>query len=105
MQCLSDDESFNDSNSDDESSDGMYASRLHKTTRKMNRDDDDKKFFTSLPACYSMFSAFFSQDVIHSYCPFTKLNKCCGNRTRKGSGDSMNLKPHQQKEIAMRNEY
>lgn len=44
--------------------------------RKTNIDDDEKKFFTSLPTCYSMFSAFDSQDVVHSYCPFTKHNKC-----------------------------
>ena len=73
---LSDDESFNDSNSDDESSDGLHASLVHKTTRKTNLDDDDKKFFTSLPTCYSMFSAFDSRDVVHSYCPFAKLNEC-----------------------------
>ena len=55
---FSDDESFNDSNSDYESSDGLYASLVHTTTRKTNLDNDDKKFFTSLPFCYSMFSAF-----------------------------------------------
>ena len=52
---LSDDESFTDSNSDDEPSDGIYASRVHKTARKTNLHDDDKKFFTSLPTCYSIF--------------------------------------------------
>lgn len=73
---LSDNESFNDSHSDDESSDGIYASRVHKMTRKTNVDDDHKKFFTSLPTYYSMFPAFDLQDVVHSYCPFAKLNEC-----------------------------
>jgi len=73
---LSDDESFRDSNSDDESSDHIYYCHVHKTTRKTNVDDDDKKFFTSLPTCYSMFSAFDSQDVVCSYCTFAKLNEC-----------------------------
>jgi hypothetical protein len=73
---LSDDESFNYSLSDDESSDGIYASRVHKMTRKTNVDNDDKKFFTSLLTCYSMFSAVDLRDVVHSYCPFAKLNEC-----------------------------
>ncbi len=38
---LSDNASFNDSHSDDESSDGIHASHVHKNTRKTNLDDDD----------------------------------------------------------------
>jgi hypothetical protein len=37
--------------SDDESSDGSYASYVQKKTKKVNLDEDDKKFFTSLPTC------------------------------------------------------
>jgi len=57
---ISDDESFYDSHSDNESSDGMYASRVHKMKMKTNIDDDDKNFITSLPTCYAMFSYFDS---------------------------------------------
>ena len=38
-------------------------------------DEEDKKFFTSLPTCYAMFFSFDSRDVSESYCPFAKHNK------------------------------
>ena len=41
----------------------------------MNLDEDDKKFFTSLPTCYALFFAFDSKDVSESYCPFAKYNE------------------------------
>jgi hypothetical protein len=66
--------------SDDESSYGSSESSpagcVQWRPKKVNLDEDDKKFFTSLPTCYSMFSAFDSQDVVHSYCPFAKCNQC-----------------------------
>ena len=41
----------------------------------MNMDEEDKKFFTSLPTCYALFFAFDSRDVSESYCPFAKHNE------------------------------
>jgi hypothetical protein len=38
----------------------------------MNMDEEDKKFFTSLPTCYALIFAFGSRDVSESYCPFAK---------------------------------
>ena len=61
--------------SDDESSDGSYASYVKKKPKKMNMDEEDKKFFTSLPTCYALFFAFDSRDVSESYCPFAKHNE------------------------------
>lgn len=61
--------------SDDESSDGSYASYVQKKPKKVNLDEDDKKFFTSLPTCYALFFAFDSRDVSESYCPFAKHNE------------------------------
>ena len=60
--------------SDDESSDGSYASYVQKKPEKMNMDEEDK-IFTSLPTCYALFFAFDSMDVSESYCPFAKHNK------------------------------
>ena len=62
--------------SDDEDSDGSCASYMQKKPKKTNLDDEDKKFFTSLPTCYSLFFAFDSKDAAHSYCPFSSHNKC-----------------------------
>ncbi len=61
--------------SDDESSDGSYASYIQKKPKKVNLDEDDKKFFTSLPTCYALFFAFDSRNVSESYCPFAKYNE------------------------------
>ena len=41
--------------SDDESSDGSYASYVQRKPKKLNMDEEDKKFFTSLPTCYALF--------------------------------------------------
>ena len=60
----------------DDDSDESVASYMKKKHRKMNLDDEDKKFFTCLPTCYAMFFAFDSKDVVESYCPFAKHNKC-----------------------------
>jgi hypothetical protein len=38
----------------------------------VNLDEDDKKFFTSVPTCYALFFDFDSRDVSESYCPFAK---------------------------------
>jgi hypothetical protein len=61
--------------SDDESSDGSYASYIQKKPKKVNLDKDDKKFFTSLLTCYALFFAFDSRNVSESYCPFAKYNE------------------------------
>jgi len=61
--------------SDDESSDGSYASYIQKKSKKANLDEDDKMFFTSLPTCYALFFAFDSRIVSESYCPFAKHNE------------------------------
>jgi hypothetical protein len=61
--------------SDDESSDGSYASYIQKKPKKVNLDEDDKKFFTSLPTCYALFFAFDSRNVSESYCPFATHNE------------------------------
>ena len=42
---------YSTSYSDDES----VASYIQKKPKKTNLDDEDKKFFTSLPTCYSLF--------------------------------------------------
>jgi len=39
--------------SDDESSDGSYASYVQKKTKELNMDEEDKKFLTKLPTCYA----------------------------------------------------
>ena len=39
----------------DEDSDESVASYIQKKPKKTNLDDEDKKFFTSLPTCYSFF--------------------------------------------------
>ncbi len=84
--------------SDDDDSDASVASNMQKKSKKMNLDDEDKKFFTCLPTCYAMFFAFDSKDALGSYCPFASHNKCwqeknslestldeyeCGNRPFK----------------------
>ncbi len=61
--------------SDDESSDGSYASYVQNKPKKSNMDEEDKKFFTSLPSCYALFFAFNSRDVSKSCCPFAKHNE------------------------------
>jgi hypothetical protein len=61
--------------SDDESSDGSYASYIQKKSKKVNMDEEDKKFFTSLQTCYALFFAFNSRDVSESYCPFAKYDE------------------------------
>ena len=58
---LSDDESSNGS------SDGSPASCVQRKPKKVNLDEDDKEFFTSLPTCYALFFAFNSRDVSESY--------------------------------------
>jgi hypothetical protein len=60
--------------SDDDDSDGKW--RIQKKPPKKKLDEEDKKFFTSLPACYSLFFALDSQDTTWSICPFSKNNKC-----------------------------
>lgn len=50
--------------SDDDSSYGSCASYVQKKPKKLNIDDDDMKFITSLPSCYEMFSAFDSNHVL-----------------------------------------
>jgi hypothetical protein len=38
-------------------------------------DEDNKKFFASLPTCYALFFAFGPRNVSESYCPFAKHNE------------------------------
>jgi hypothetical protein len=64
----------------DDDSDDSVASYMQKKPKKHNLDDEDKKFFTSLPTCYSMFFCFETFDVIQSYCPFSSHNKCWQNK-------------------------
>ena len=59
--------------SDDESSDGSYASYIQKKPKKVNLDEDDKKFFTSLPTCYALFFAFDSRNVSESIPPLQRI--------------------------------
>jgi hypothetical protein len=61
--------------SDDESSDGSYASYVQKTPMKLKIDEEDEKFFTDLPTCYALFSAFGSGDISEGYCPFAMHNE------------------------------
>ena len=69
------------SNDDDKryDSDGntvaSVASYMEKKPKKTNLDDEDRKFFTSLPTCYALYFAFATSDVSKSYCPFAKYNK------------------------------
>ena len=49
--------------SDDESSNGSYASYVQNKQNKVDMDEDDKTFFTSLPTHYAVFFAFDSRDV------------------------------------------
>ena len=51
------------------------ASHVQKKPKKTNLDDEDRKFFTSLPTCYALYFAFNTSDVSKSYCPFAKYNK------------------------------
>ena len=60
----------------DDDSDESVASHMQKKPKKMNLDDEDKKFFTCLPTCYAMFFAFDYKDAVESYCPFANHNKC-----------------------------
>ena len=68
---------------------------------KKNLDDYEKKFFTSLPTCYTMFVAFDSDNIAKSYFPFSTSTKCwheknglqdilkgikCGNKLCKTDG-------------------
>ena len=72
---------FRSSNDDDNgyNSEGnsvsSVASYMQKKPKKTNLDDDDRKFFTSLPTCYALYFAFDTSDVSKSYCPFAKYNK------------------------------
>jgi hypothetical protein len=61
--------------SDDESSDGSYASYIQKKTKKVNLDEDDKKFFTSLPTCYALFFAFNSRMFQKIIAPLQSIMK------------------------------
>lgn len=61
--------------SSDGSSDGSPAGCVQWRPKKVNLDEYDKKFFTSLPTCYALFFAFDSKDVSESYCPFAKYNE------------------------------
>jgi hypothetical protein len=60
----------------DDDSDESVASYIQKKAKKTNLDDEDKKFFTSLPTCYSLFFSFDTNDISMSYCPFANYNKC-----------------------------
>ena len=60
----------------DDDSDESVASYIQKKPKKTNLDDEDKKFFTSLPTCYSLFFSFDTNDISMSYCPFANYNKC-----------------------------
>ncbi len=46
---------YSTSYSDDDYSDESVASYIQKKPKKTNLDYEDKKFFTSLPTCYSLF--------------------------------------------------
>ena len=65
---------------DDDDSDNSVASYMQKKPKKQNLDDEDKKFFTSLPTCYSLYFSFETQDATPSYCPFSSHNKCWRNK-------------------------
>jgi hypothetical protein len=59
-----------------EDSDDSVASYMQPRKTKENIDDYEKKFFTSLPGCYSMFFAFDTGNIVESACPFSKFNQC-----------------------------
>lgn len=59
-----------------EDSDDSVASYMQPRKTKENIDDYEKKFFTSLPSCYSMFFAFDTGNIVESACPFSKFNQC-----------------------------
>ena len=61
--------------SSDGSSDGSPTGCVQRKPKKMNMDEEDKKFFTSLTTCYALFFAFDSRDVSEHYCPFAKHNE------------------------------
>jgi hypothetical protein len=67
--------SLSDDESSDGSSDGSPVGCVQWRPKKVNLDEDDKKFFTSLPTCYVLFFAFDSKDDSESYCPFAKYNE------------------------------
>ena len=48
---------------------------MQKKPEKTNLDDEERKFFNSLPTCYALYFAFDTSDVSKSYCPFAKYNK------------------------------
>jgi len=54
---------------------GVLPAVYRKKTKKVNMDEEDKKFFTSLPTCYASFFAFDSRDVSESYCPYARHNE------------------------------
>ena len=72
---------FGSSNDDDKryDSDGnsvsSVASYMQKKPKKTNLDEEDRKFFNSLPTCYALYFAFNTSDISKSYCPFAKYNK------------------------------
>lgn len=51
------------------------ASYMQKKPKKTNLDEEDRKFFNSLPTCYALYFAFDTSDVSKSYCPFANYNK------------------------------
>jgi hypothetical protein len=67
-------EDDDENESDDGDSDRKWGTQKKPPEKKL--DEEDKKFFTSLPACYSLFFALDSKDTTWSICPFSKHNKC-----------------------------
>lgn len=51
------------------------ASYMQKKPKKTKLDDEDRKFFNSLPTCYALYFAFDTHNVSKSFCPFAKYNK------------------------------
>jgi hypothetical protein len=66
---------------DDDDSDNSVASYMQKKPKKQNLDDEDKKFFTSLPTCYSMFFALKRLMLFRAIVPFQVITNVGEIRT------------------------
>ena len=72
---------FGSSNDDDKCYDSdsntvaSAASYMEKKPKKIYLDEEDRKFFNSLPTCYALYFAFDTSNVSQSYCLFAKYNK------------------------------
>jgi hypothetical protein len=66
---------------DDDDSDNSVASYMQKKPKKHNLDDEDKKFFTSLPTCYSLFFPLKLLMLFRAIVPFQVITNVGKTRT------------------------